>query len=80
MRRFLLIRSKDETGISGTGVVAEGVEFLNEKCTLAWTAELSSVVVYDSIGLVDKIHGHNGKTIIFWVDDMHKEVSNIPEV
>ena len=29
MRAFVLRRHKDETGVSGTGIAAEGVEFSN---------------------------------------------------
>lgn len=35
-RRFHLVRDDDETGISGTGVVAEGIEFSNGMCAACW--------------------------------------------
>ncbi len=73
MKQFLLKRIEDETGVSGTGIVAEGVQFFNGKCTLTWITEFSSVAVYDSIDLVEKIHGHNGKTVIVWVDEIKSE-------
>jgi hypothetical protein len=43
MRNFLLYRTEDETGISSTGVVAEGVEFLNKQCVLRWTTTPGSI-------------------------------------
>ncbi len=69
MNLFHLQRLEDETGISGIGIVAEGVQFSNGKCALVWLTEASSVGIYDNIELVDKIHGHNGKTIIIWKKD-----------
>ena len=36
MRHFYLDRHEDATGISGTGVVAQGVEFDNGKVALTW--------------------------------------------
>jgi len=68
MKRFVLQRFEDETGVSDVGLVAEGIQFSNGKCVLVWAVELSSVGVYDNIELVDKIHGHDGKTKIVWID------------
>jgi hypothetical protein len=68
-RRFLLVRSVDVSGVSGTGVVAEGVEFTSGQCVLAWTTEFASVAVYGSIADVVHIHGHGGATAIEWVDE-----------
>lgn len=68
MRRFQLHRKEDESGVSGTGIVAEGVEFENGKCAVSWCSQYSSVAVYDSISVVSRIHGHGGKTEIVWLD------------
>lgn len=68
MRTFTLERSKDVTGVSGTGTVAEGVEFSDGKVALRWVVgEHRSTVTWDSIESVEKIHGHNGATVIQWV-------------
>jgi hypothetical protein len=64
MTIFYLYRIEDETGISGTGIVADGVEFSCGKCVLSWVTEFKSIAVYDSIDELIKIHGHNGKTEI----------------
>jgi len=69
MRLFELRRDVDETGISGTGVVAQGVVFDSGKVTLSWLTEHSSVAVYDSIEEVVAIHGHGGKTRVMQVCD-----------
>lgn len=67
MRTFELHRDEDETGISGTGVVAEGVEFSDGKVVIRWiVGEHRSTVVWDYIEAVEAIHGHNGKTRLVW--------------
>ena len=68
-RRFLLQRNEDETGISGVGYVAEGVEFANGRCVLSWLTCLGSIGVYQNILEVEAIHGHEGRTKIVWIDD-----------
>jgi hypothetical protein len=65
-KQFVLKRIEDESGVSGTGIVAEGIQFSNGKCVLAWMTELQSVAVYDSIEELEAIHGHDGKTLICW--------------
>lgn len=68
-RRFHLERDTDVTGISGTGVVAEGIVFSNGKTVIAWVVgEHQSTVVWDGIESVDAIHGHGGATRIVWDD------------
>lgn len=64
---FVLYREEDVSGISGTGVVAEGVQFSDGKCAVRWiVGEHQSTVVWDSIEAVKAIHGHNGATKIIW--------------
>lgn len=68
MKRFVLHRIEDETGVSGTGHVADGVQFQNLKCVLCWKTTFSSIAVYDNIETLMKIHGHDGKTVLKWID------------
>ena len=68
MRRFKLCRLQDETGVSGTGHVAEGVELTNGRAVLSWLTDVASVALYDSIDDLEYIHGHHGKTVIQWLD------------
>lgn len=68
MKRFYLKRYKDESGVSGTGIVAEGIQFSTGKCALAWVSEFFSIAIYDSIEELNAIHGHNGNTQIIWLD------------
>ena len=72
MRMFRLVREVDETGISGTGVVAEGIEFSDGRVALRWqTGDHNSTVIWDSIESVRAIHGHGGLTQV--VFDGEKE-------
>ena len=66
MRTFELHRDVDESGVSGTGVVAEGCEFRDGVVSLRWLTEWPSSVCYYERGMeaVEQIHGHNGKTRI----------------
>jgi hypothetical protein len=79
-RRFLLERQADESGVSGTGVVAAGVQFHDGNCVLKWYVSGETMGIYhngiwqdtgeDVTGIekVERIHGHNGKTKVVWID------------
>jgi hypothetical protein len=69
MRTFELHRDIDETGISGIGIIAEGVEFTDGTCALRWLTANKSSGSYDSIESVRAIHGHGGKTRIVYTGD-----------
>ena len=62
MKMFYLKRAEDESGVSGTGRVAQGFVFDNGKVAVTWLSEHPSVTVYDNIGEVTAIHGHGGIT------------------
>ncbi len=68
LRRFILNRREDVSGSSGTGVVAEGIEFSDGTCALHWKTKYNCTAVYDSILELEHIHGHEGKTKIIWID------------
>ena len=70
MQRFHLNRIEDESGVSGTGKVAEGVVFSNGKCAVSWLTEHTSITVYDGLDTVIAIHGHNGKTEVIIEHDL----------
>lgn len=67
-RRFVLKRDSDVSGTSGTGVVAEGIEFSNGQCVIHWISQLEAVEIVANMSTVEKIHGHEGKTSIIWLD------------
>lgn len=68
MRRFFLERTEDVHGNSGTGVVAQGVQFDNGLVALTWLTPFESMTFFQSIEALKKIHGHNGKNTIVWID------------
>ena len=48
MKIFYLNRLEDESGVSGTGRVAQGFIFDNGKVALTWLSEHPSVTIYDN--------------------------------
>jgi hypothetical protein len=68
-RAFVLQRDEDETGISGTGIVAWGVEFPDGVVALRWSSQWPTSVVFHERGMegVEAIHGHGGRTKVVWV-------------
>ena len=69
MRPFALHRDEDETGVSGTGVIAEGCRFSDGWCAMRWVNEPRTTTLFPSLEVVEKIHGHGGKTRIVWTGD-----------
>lgn len=69
MRLFHLVRMVDVSGVSGTGVVAEGVEFTNGWCALHWLTDYTSVCFYPSLEELIAIHSHNGSTYVRYDDE-----------
>jgi hypothetical protein len=66
---FYLKRVEDESGVSGTGRVAQGFIFDNGKVAVTWLSEHPSVTIYDNIGEVTAVHGHGGKTEVVMEPD-----------
>jgi hypothetical protein len=66
-----LVRHQDVTGVSGTGVVAEGVEFSDGCVAVRWASQWPTSVVFHDRGMdgVEAVHGHGGATVIEWIDD-----------
>lgn len=61
-------RLEDETGVSGTGRVAEWCEFMDGTCVVRWVSPYASTNVYDNIKQAEIVHGHHGKTkmVVDW--------------
>lgn len=68
MRRFVMAREKDHSGVSGVGNVAEGVEFDDGQVVICWLSKYHSIGVFDNILCLEKIHGHEGSTKVQWLD------------
>jgi len=73
MRRFYLVRNEDESGVSGSGKVAEGVEFTDGSCALRWLTHTACTGNYANIKQLILIHGHGGKTVVEWKDEHPEE-------
>jgi hypothetical protein len=66
---FVLYRHRDVSGVSGTGIVADGFEFPDGRVCMRWRGEDGSTVIHDSITTVEKIHGHGGNTVVVWISE-----------
>lgn len=68
-KRFKLRRLHDVTGVSGEGIVAEGVQFSDGRVALRWcVGPARSTVVWDQLNDAIRVHGHDGNTVLEWVD------------
>ncbi len=71
-RRFHLMRHRDVSGISGTGVVALGVRWPDGTASVRWLGDRPSIVFWDRGGMADAehVHGHAGATEVVWDDEV----------
>lgn len=80
-RLFLLVRDDDETGVSGEGVVAKGVEFTSGLCLMQWIVPpAQSIVVHQSMEKLVLVHGHNGKTRVEYVQNSTVEAEQLESI
>jgi hypothetical protein len=63
-RRFHLLRHHDVSGVSGTGIVADGIIWPDGTASLRWRGERPSTVHWDRIADAKAVHGHGGATEI----------------
>jgi len=68
VRTFHLNRVVDETGVSGTGRVAQGVVFDDGTCVLRWLTATPGTTVFASLEALTAVHGHDGKTQVVYDD------------
>lgn len=71
MRRFLLWRRKDVTGVSGLGIVAQGVVFADGCTVVRWRGETVTTTVHNDLASVERVHCHAGATKLVWCDQSH---------
>ena len=67
-RRFSLVRDEDVSGVSGVGLVAYGVQFADGVVVTRWAAAVAQTCCWACIEDVERIHGHQGRTHIEWID------------
>lgn len=70
-RTFSMVRGSDESGVSGTGKVLEGVEFWDGTVVVRWLTpdQASSTAVYESFDSFESIHikSHpTNRTRVIW--------------
>lgn len=68
MRRFVLVRDLDVSGISGEGVVVWGIQWPDGRVSYRWNTPTATSTAADSIDDVRAVHGHNGATRVEWLD------------
>jgi hypothetical protein len=68
LRRFVMVRKVDVSGVSGTGVVVWGCEWPDGRVSYRWNTATATSVTADSISDVVEIHGHDGATSLKWLD------------
>ncbi len=56
------------SGVSGTGVIAEGCEFTSGYCSLTWLSSMGTFAWYTSIAALLHVHSHDGRTRVVWDD------------
>ncbi len=66
--RFAVERKTDVSGVSGAGLIAVGIKFPDGKCVMQWQTAIRSITIYNSIEELKKVHGHDGETVIKWLD------------
>lgn len=71
---FILHRDDDVTNVSGTGDIAEGVQFSDGTVVLRWRSNLelaagSSTAVWPDLKSMVATHGHDGKTRVVWMSE-----------
>lgn len=69
-RPFYLQRAEDVTGVSGTGVIAHGVQFPDGVTVLRWVTGKSTTAVWDSLEDALAVHGHDGRTRAVFLDGL----------
>ena len=65
-KTFKLVRLHDVSGVSGEGIVAEGVVFHDGQVVLSWFGKFHSMEVHPTIEQLQRIHGHDGLTQVLW--------------
>jgi hypothetical protein len=74
-RRFIIWRHEDQTGVSGTGLVAYGWEREDGRATVRWLGEHRTETLHEGgMASVEAIHGHSGATSIVGCDDGRLEL------
>lgn len=74
---FALYRRTDETGVSGEGTVAYGVQFADGTVVIRWLGDYASTVVWDDLEKAMQVHGHRGSTRVVWLAEQFEDLAEI---
>jgi hypothetical protein len=67
---FYLVRIEDPSGVAGTGIVAEGVQWSQGDAHVKWLSDYPCVQWWPKgWHHTNVIHTHGGKTKIVWAED-----------
>ncbi len=70
-RLFVLVRDRDPSGVSGTGIVAEGTQWSDGSASLRWPGRFPSVVFWQGgVDHIRSVHGHGDATKVRFVEDL----------
>ena len=69
-RLFDLVRYHDPSGVSGMGIVAQGMQTRDGAVSLRWCVPgmPSTWGLFDSVEDLIQLHGHNGLTVVRFLD------------
>jgi hypothetical protein len=69
-RLFHLVRYCDPSGVSGTGIVGNGVEMPDGAVALRWCVPTLPATwnLFESMADLLLLNGHKGQTVVKWVD------------
>lgn len=68
-RRFWLVRHQDVSGVSGTGIVAEGIVWSSGQVALHWPGLPTCTSTWAALDDLLAVHGHGGWTTVEWIDN-----------
>lgn len=69
IRIGVLLRHKDETGVSGTGIVANVIEMPDGTIIARWRSETASTLIFANLKAIATVHGHGGNTeVVFYAE------------
>ena len=67
-KRFVVHREVDVSGVSGTGYVAEGIQFHDGQVVVSWFGKQHIFECPKDLETWLSVHGHAGATTIQWID------------
>lgn len=63
----MLKRFEDVSGISGLGIIAEGIIWSDGTVAYRWLSDIATTVIAKDIETVKVLHGHDGKTKLVYM-------------